>query len=90
MADRKTQFFWASIAGAEPEPVEILERGNRKGIVTLGCEDTFWLDDEKAGIIIYVNELIRPRNFETQEQRDIREKTYLESRTQNHNWRGPR
>lgn len=72
--NRKTEFAWASIAGADPEPVELIEKDNRKGLYTIGCEDIFWLDDESAGIVVYDgNPLTRPSNPETQEQREARE-----------------
>lgn len=74
---RKTKFTWASIAGADPEPVELIEADGRKGLFTIGCQDPFWLDDTAAGIVVYDgNPLSCPSNPETQEQRDLREETY--------------
>lgn len=74
---RKTEFAWASIAGADAEPVELIEDNGRKGLLTIGCRDPFWLDDKAAGILVYNGTpLQRPSNPETQEQRDLREKTY--------------
>ncbi len=74
---RKTHFGWASIAGADPEPVELIETDGRKGVLTTGCADPFWLDDEAAGIVVYDGSpLERPKNPETQGQRDLREAKY--------------
>jgi hypothetical protein len=96
---RKASFAWASIAGADPEPVELIDektfmgRGSpsRKGVLTTGCQDPFWLDDEAAGVVLYVNELKRPLNPETQEQRDTRDAAYRAQRAAaRHCWRGPR
>jgi hypothetical protein len=95
---RKAAFAWASIAGADPEPVELIDentfmgRGSpdRKGVLTTGCQDPFWLDDETAGVVLYVNALSRPENLEDQGQRDIREAEYRRRRATAHSWRGPR
>ena len=74
---RKMLFAWASIAGAEPEPVELIEVDGRKGLLTIGCPDPFFLDDESAGIVIYDgNPINRPVNPETMMQRDLREEKY--------------
>lgn len=45
MSDRKTKFMWASIAGADPEPVEVTTLDGRPVVYTLGCNDPFYLDD---------------------------------------------
>lgn len=47
---RKTKFYWASIAGADPEPVELIEIDGRKAIYTCGCGDPFFLDDADTKI----------------------------------------
>lgn len=75
---RKEIFHWASIAGAEPEPVELIESSvGRKGLLTIGCQDPFWLDDKSAGIIVYDGSLLqRPLNPETKEERNLREQIY--------------
>ena len=44
MSERKTEFWWASIAGADPEPVEKTEHDGRPCVYTLGCADPFYLD----------------------------------------------
>jgi hypothetical protein len=80
--NRKTNFVWVSIAGADAEPAELIETDGRKGILTIGCQDPFWLDDKTAGIIVYDGDsLIRPNNPETQEQRDLRERIYQAKKT---------
>lgn len=76
-SNRKANFAWASIAGADAEPVELIEVEGRKGLYTLGCADPFWLDDLSVGILVYGGSpLDRPVNPETQEQRDLREDIY--------------
>jgi hypothetical protein len=87
---RKATFAWASIAGADPEPVELVEENGRKGVFTTGCIDPFWLDDPDAGVVLYVNPLVRPENPETQEQRDARDAAYRARKAEDHRWRGPR
>lgn len=42
---RKAKFCWASIAGADPEPVEMVSIDGRAAIYTCGCADPFYLDD---------------------------------------------
>lgn len=77
-ANRKDKFAWASIAGSNPEPVELVDVDGRKALLTIGCQDPFWLDDESAGIVVYTGTpLARPDNPETQDQRDGREAKYL-------------
>lgn len=74
---RKTHFAWASIAGADAEPVELVMIDGRDGLYTLGCADPFWLDDSSAGIVVYGGSPIdRPEHPETQQQRDLRESIY--------------
>lgn len=46
--ERKTEFWWASIAGADPEPVEKTEVDGRPAVYTCGCADPFFLDDKKT------------------------------------------
>lgn len=77
LAKRKAQFQWASIAGADPEPVELIVIDGRQGLLTIGCQDPFWIDDDSAGIVVFEGTpLDRPRNPETQHQRDVREAKY--------------
>jgi hypothetical protein len=45
MAGRKTEFWWASIHGADPEPVEKTKHEDRPCVYTLGCADPFYLDE---------------------------------------------
>lgn len=79
---RKTEFAWASIAGADAEPVELVEIDGRKGLYTLGCADPFWLDDSATGIVIFGGTALnRPENPETMEQRDLRESIYNAKKT---------
>lgn len=45
MSERKAKFCWASIAGADPEPVELVRIDGRLAIYTCGCADPFYLND---------------------------------------------
>ena len=59
MSERKSEFWWASIYGADPEPVEKTERNGRPCVYTIGCADPFYLDD--AGAVVFVEErMTRP------------------------------
>lgn len=50
MSERKTSFYWASIEGADPEPVELVLIDGRRAIYTCGCNDPFFLDDKDVKI----------------------------------------
>lgn len=52
MTDRKAEFYWASVAGADPEPVELVIIDGRKAIYTCGCGDPFFLDDKAVKITL--------------------------------------
>lgn len=92
--NRKTKFAWASIAGADYEPVELVTNNGRKAMYTLGCADPFWLDEKVPEIIIYKGEneypLRRPDAIQTQVEKDKAEREYAEYRKGHHGWRGPR
>jgi len=51
MSERKTEFWWASIHGADPEPVEKAEHEGRPCVYTLGCADPFYLDEEPSAVM---------------------------------------
>lgn len=82
------KFAWASIAGADPEPVEISEHEGKMCIYTLGCGDPFFMDD--PNLVFYVNQLERPDNLLTQDQIDEKEREWRKSNSVKHGWRGPR
>jgi hypothetical protein len=48
----KSEFFWASVAGAEPEPVEVVNEGPRRAVYTFGCPDPFYLDDPNCPVVL--------------------------------------
>lgn len=85
----KAEFAWASIAGADPEPVEIIERDGRKGVLTIGCPDPFWLDDKSVRVRLNWERMERPDNVQTDRQRKLAETRYW-NRAERHSWRGPR
>lgn len=90
------EFAWASIGGADAEPVELIERDGRKGILTIGCPDPFWLDDETAGIRMSIGRIEKGYflTLETAEERQAREDAYQRRINapgyKPHSWRGPR
>ncbi len=98
MSARKTEFWWASIHGAEPEPVERTTHDGRDCVYTLGCDDPFYLD-EKPCPVLFVNEMHRPRHPDQEIAESAASaagrKTYVfgGKRLQvpaHHGWRGPR
>lgn len=63
MGERKTQFWWASIDGADPEPVEKAEHNGRPCVYTLGCADPFYLDEQPCLVVFVGSEKMdRPEN----------------------------
>lgn len=89
---RKEIFYWASIAGAAFEPVEVVYEEKfpgRKGILTIGCPDIFWLDDLTANIRLSYNSMTRPVIILTEEERLKRQEEY-DSSPRKHSWRGSR
>lgn len=52
MSERKTEFWWASIHGADPEAVEKTENDGRKCIYTAGCGDPFYLDEQPCPVLL--------------------------------------
>jgi hypothetical protein len=88
---KRMKFAWASIAGADLEPVEIVrdESGDVIGILTCGCPDPFLLTDQAAVVVIY-EELDRPDNPQTLEQRERASIKYEKERGITHGWRGQR
>lgn len=82
-----SNFAWASIAGADAEPVEIVDIEGRSAVFTLGCPDPFWMD--QGFVVVYANKLDRPLNPETDKQREAREAKWRASKS-GHGWRGPR
>lgn len=87
---RKTEFWWASIAGADPEPVEKTENEGRPCVYTIGCADPFYLDHDPVLLIRSYPDghLTRPRHP------DIVAAEQAEALATNlrrgHSWRGPR
>lgn len=47
---RKAEFYWASIGGADPEPVELVVIDGRRAVYTCGCGDPFFLDDKTVRV----------------------------------------
>jgi hypothetical protein len=46
------EFYWASVAGAQPEPVEVTELNGRKVAYTCGCADAFDLEDPNCPVTL--------------------------------------
>lgn len=106
VADRKTEFWWASIAGADPEPVEKTQINGRPCVYTCGCADPFYLDDRdnpvRLGAVRNVpgmDELrLDFRSKEPIERPSLADKAeaaeisryYHPRRMPRHGWRGPR
>lgn len=53
----KSEFWWASIAGADCEPVEVTKLNGERVAYTCGCTDPFYLDRPDCPVLLIpVNE----------------------------------
>ncbi len=52
MSERKTTFYWASIAGADCEPVEVTMLDGERVAYTCGCGDPFHLDRPDCPVVL--------------------------------------
>jgi len=46
----KTQFYWAVVGDANPEPVAVTTENGKRVAYTIGCADPFDLDGDKPNI----------------------------------------
>jgi hypothetical protein len=62
--NRKVEFWWASIHGADPEPVEkTVTDDGRACVYTLGCADPFYLDESPCPVLFIEDEaMLRPKH----------------------------
>jgi hypothetical protein len=96
---RKTEFWWASIHGADPEPVEKAKRDGRPCVFTSGCADPFFLEEDPSAVV-FVQEMSRPEHPDKVAARRAalanQRKTYIFRGKRiavpfsGHGWRGPR
>ena len=89
---RKTEFWWASIAGSDCEPVEIATLNGERVAYTCGCGDPFYLDRPDCPVL-----LVAARGTDgamdrqpTPKQEEEALKKYRRRMARGHSWRGPR
>ena len=98
MADkRKTKFWWASVAGAECEPVEVTTLDGERVAYTCGCGDPFYLDRPDCPIELvpakYTDGAMERALTPTQVTRAEKRRQRLIAKAMangTHSWRGPR
>jgi hypothetical protein len=98
---RKAEFWWASIHGADPEPVEKTEHDGRPCVFTIGCADAFYLDENPCPVL-FVDHEAMPRPEHPDKKEAERAAKYAGRRSYmwqgkrvrlppiQHGWRGPR
>lgn len=98
----KSQFFWASIAGADSEPVEVTKLDGRKVAYTCGCADPFYLDDRDCPVVLLLSDddedgkpspmerLPTPAMTKRAEDTWLRKARRDRAAGMHHGWRGPR
>lgn len=103
---RKAEFWWASIHGADPEPVERTEHDGRPCVYTCGCADPFYLDEEPhlvrfispgQGSVAFgvykappLRAMERPMHPDKEEAAVMSRYRSRIERARVHGWRGPR
>jgi hypothetical protein len=55
---RKIEFWWASIAGADPEPVEVTSLDGERVAYTCGCADPFYLDRKDCAAVLLMLDFV--------------------------------
>ncbi len=104
--ERKTVFYWASIAGADPEPVEVATVDGKRVAYTLGCPDPFPLGKgspvklgrealEWGGHDVFFttyspSPMDRPMHASEHQKQREKERIEWENLIIEHRWRGPR
>lgn len=92
MSARKAEFWWASIHGADPEPVEKAEHDGRPCVYTLGCADPFYLDETPCAVLLIPSyphkRMDRPKHPDIQAAEEAEQIASIRAR--GHAWRGPR
>lgn len=103
---RKTKFYWASIGGADPEPVEVTKVDGKRVVYTLGCPDPFllekgspvrlgreareWGGSEDFFTTIKPTPMKRPKIAAPEQVKREKERIAWENRPIPHRWRGQR
>jgi len=97
--ERKTEFWWATIAGADCEPVEVVTVEGKRLAYTCGCGDPFHLDQPDCPCILVASQaarfgdeggpMLRPLTPK-QEKNAFRRKQRQLAEMRAHSWRGPR
>jgi hypothetical protein len=90
-----SQFWWASIAGADCEPVEVTTLDGERVAYTCGCGDPFYLDRTDCPCVLVPGDVDDPQPMERpltpkQEAAKFRRERRAMAEAQKHSWRGPR
>lgn len=92
-AKRKTEFWWASVAGANCEPVEVTTKDGERVAYTCGCADPFYLDraDCPVELVPATGQTLGAMERQLTPKQDVRaEAKWRREQRQHHGWRGPR
>lgn len=91
--ERKTEFWWASVAGADCEPVEVTMLDGERVAYTCGCGDPFYLDRPDCPVVLvgvgYPRRAME-RPLSPMQQKLADEAWDRERVGVSHSWRGPR
>ena len=71
---KKVRYYWARIGAGNPEPVAVVGQKPHRIATTLGCPDTFAVDDPDPAIMLYEDEFdaLRPPLTPEQEERALK------------------
>ena len=86
----KSEFWWASVAGADSEPVEVVKKDGERLAYTCGCGDPFYLDRPDCPVILIEDEAMdRPMTPKQEKNYWARQKRQA-AIARSHSWRGAR
>ena len=89
----KSEFWWATIAGADCEPVEVTTLNGKRVAYTCGCGDPFPLDEPDSVCVLVDGPERRPltpaQELAAKEERE-RQMEADRKKGIKHSWRGPR
>lgn len=94
---RKAEFWWASVAGAKCEPVEVAMKEGERVAYTCGCADPFYLDRPDCPVVLVptrranheAGQMDRQLTSQQEKRADAAHRRQLRE-LESHRWRGDR
>lgn len=97
MSNPKSEFWWATVAGANCEPVEVTNLDGERVAYTCGCADPFYLDRPDCFVVLIGQSrggsLTRPLTPEQEKAKEAAWQRKIKADARRgiyHGWRGQR